>query len=811
MNLETRVPEKMTFCEHLALESPARKAREADPEVGESRQTVEMEQTRETRPVPVLEALGALNRWVLLGPPGSGKSTITNFVALQLARSGLQEPEALEKLGSDWNLGTLLPVRIVLRQFAAGLKSDERGRAAHLWEFIRDQLKYDSRSELTLDCIHQLSISEGVLFLLDGLDEVRDEGNRWAMLESLVEFLGNSSPKSRYLLTSRPYAWDDLLDLLQRYESGTERERRALNLSREHLETLRSLTQQTGPSFRLASLEDDQIQEFIRKWYTSVSAKDWLNPADAGEKTGELIAAAGPDRPDLHELARNPLPLTLMATLHTNRARLPEDREDLYNEVVELLLLRWNETTGADKGLLEALQMPELKLGDLREVMERLAFETHRAHVGREGVADIAEATLVAELKPLLRNSSDKAELAVRYIEDRSGLLLGQGERGRNRQYTFPHRTFQEYLAACHLANHDEFYCLAHDLARENAGHWREVLALAARHAKVSRGVSCADAVIKRQRVEDVKAAEILEVDFQAAIVAGRQLLEIGLAPLNTRVEYQTVRARVVGWLVHLLQKGCLTMAERFDAGVILGKLGDPRPGVGLSLEGPLQGVPNISWVRIPQGPFKMGGKDRWHGRREFECRLIKAPYEISRYPVTCGQYAAFVADGGYREPKLIQDGGYWTGAGLAWLKQEKITGPDNNASVFQTPNHPRVGVSWYEVVAFCVWLSRKTGEELRLPSEVEWERAARGVNGRTYPWGEAVAGDVLNQYLAERCNCKMSGIGSTSAVGLFSRGDTFPLEPGQSSGISDLSGNVWEWCGTKWVGDYKAYEDKDL
>ncbi len=111
-------------------------------------------------------------------------------------------------------------------------------------------------------------------------------------------------------------------------------------------------------------------------------------------------------------------------------------------------------------------------------------------------------------------------------------------------------------------------------------------------------------------------------------------------------------------------------------------------------------------------------------------------------------------------------------------LSQERITGPKDYELVFQTPNHPRVGVSWYEATL------------IRLPHEAEWEQAARW-NGqmrqadpRRFPWGDLDEAAVL----AQVCNCSDTGLNHTSAVGLFSGGHA-------ECGATDLSGNVWEWC----------------
>src|ERR1019366_113372 len=155
-----------------------------------------------------------------------------------------------------------------------------------------------------------------------------------------------------------------------------------------------------------------------------------------------------------------------------------------------------------------------------------------------------------------------------------------------------------------------------------------------------------------------------------------------------------------------------------------------------------------------------------------------------SRYLVTVAQYQAFVEAGGYREAK------YWTKAGWQWCQARGRDRPDDYEEVYQTSNHPRVGVSWYEAVAFCRWLSERLrnlpesssrreealtekadsgkaekqkqigaslprllpDEEICLPSEAEWERAARGENGRPYSWGDATN-------FAERCNCARTEI----------------------------------------------------
>ena len=103
------------------------------------------------------------------------------------------------------------------------------------------------------------------------------------------------------------------------------------------------------------------------------------------------------------------------------------------------------------------------------------------------------------------------------------------------------------------------------------------------------------------------------------------------------------------------------------------------------------------------------------------------------------------------------------------------------------------VGVSWYEAIAFCQWLGEMTGENITLPTEVQWQYAAQGDDGRKYPWGD--------EWDCQRCNNSVSPCDSnvTTPVRQYEgRGDS-PF------GVVDMSGNVWEWCRT----DYESGSNK--
>jgi len=223
--------------------------------------------------------------------------------------------------------------------------------------------------------------------------------------------------------------------------------------------------------------------------------------------------------------------------------------------------------------------------------------------------------------------------------------------------------------------------------------------------------------------------------------------------------------------LHHALSDPAQTTRARVGAGDALGLIGDPRFRRDAWY---LPDEPLLGFVEIPEGPFLMGSdpkKDKGaveHEQPQHEVRLAR--FYIARYPVTVAQFRAFVEAGG-----------------------RKLEDPH---SLRRIANHPVVWVTWNEAQAYCDWLSERLrawegtpeplagllrNEEWRvtLPSEAEWEKAARGTDGRIYPRGDEPDPD--------RANYAETGIGTTSAVGCF---------PGGSSpyGAEDMTGNVWEW-----------------
>ncbi|MGA1869621.1 MAG: NACHT domain-containing protein [bacterium] len=320
-------------------------------------------------------------------------------------------------------------------------------------------------------------------------------------------------------------------------------------------------------------------------------------------------------------------------------------------------------------------------------------------------------------------------------IEPRSGLLKREGG-----EYNFRHLTFQEFFTAIGLVDKETDYSKA--IRDYWSDEWyREVIELYIGYLSIENR-SWANRIIREILEEDEKKP------FYRWRLAGWSLLDIHP---NTR------EPEVVEWakkrMISLFDTDVEPKA-RADAGEILGWLGDPR-----NLE---------EFISVNGGSYSLSMGT-----------VTIAPFMISQYPVTNRWYARFVKNEGYENPD------YWSEEGRKWLAETGMKAPEFwHDRRWNCPNAPVVGVSWYEAEAFCRWLgiTEKEGDVYRLPTEQEWEAAAAGAEKREYAWG--------HKFDKNKCNSFEAGIGRTSAVGIFKWGET-------PEGISDLSGNVWEWTST--------------
>jgi formylglycine-generating enzyme required for sulfatase activity/predicted Ser/Thr protein kinase len=182
--------------------------------------------------------------------------------------------------------------------------------------------------------------------------------------------------------------------------------------------------------------------------------------------------------------------------------------------------------------------------------------------------------------------------------------------------------------------------------------------------------------------------------------------------------------------------------------------------------------------VSIPAGEFWMGSdrkKDTQAYDEELTQHRLSLPeFRIGKYPVTNEEYRLFLL----ANPQQKKTGG--------WYGSDSPSGKER---------HPVVNVDWHDALAYCRWLSEMTGKSYLLPSEAEWEKAARGTDGRIYPWG--------NQWNADYCNTSEKGPGYTTPVGKSSPEGDSPY------GCADMAGNVWEWTRSLWGKEYQKPDFK--
>jgi formylglycine-generating enzyme required for sulfatase activity len=718
---------------------------------------------RESRKLSAVEVLNSNRLLALLGDPGSGKSTFVNFVALCMAGELLpsdtanlklltsplpqedefhrQREEEKKPTPQPWNHGPLLPARVILRDLAArGLPAvGQPVTADTLWKFIVGELPEAVRG--FSEFLQKQWQQSGGLLLLDGLDEVPEAEDRREQIQKAVNGFRSVFPKVRILATSRTYAYQKQAWKLKGFAEAV-----------------------------LAPFGPNQIQRFVESWYAYVGPLRHLSQEDSQGRAVQLNAAiARSER--LAELASRPLLLTLMASLHAWRGgTLPEQREELYSESVELLLNQWENQKlrrRADgtydflqPSLVEWLRVDRMQVRDL---LDRLAFEAHRDQKDLRGTADIAESVLVNGLMSLNLNPDVRPKRLMEYVSTRAGLLEPRGVG----VFAFPHRTFQEYLAACHLTG-EAFPCDIADLARSNPDRWREVALLAG--AKAARGtVSAAWNLAEALCVSKAPGAESIQEpaadDLWGALLAAQVLIENNR--LTNIAKWNELKVdRIRQWLTLILVRGCLSPVDRALAGDSLALIGDRR-----DLE---------ELVEIPEGKFWMGSDENtdpeafddesYQGRAQ---EVDVPTFKIGKYPVTVAQWRQFVEARKYEgEREALR--------GLA--------------------NYPAVNVSWHDAQEYCKWLTeewRKKGkigakQSVRLPTEGEWEKAARGTDKRIYPW--------KGEFDSKRANTAETGIGRICAVGSFPDGAS-------PYGGLDMAGNVWEWCNSKWE-DYPYKPD---
>lgn len=713
-NLGMTIVEKIPLDDvYMTLESAAPDAqREALGQLATQAQMAHSRSRSEKpRKPPSLLALAAKTQHaVLVGDPGSGKSTFLRYLAQLLARSGAGDSKALAKL----KLKDPLPIPLIvkLQEFSTWLVDPERGKDAKLPDTAPEHL-YRYCNFLARGHAHRLPDDYfgnriqrgGCYLLLDGLDEVPGDDLRQRIriiVEQVIEETSDASVPNRSLVTCRDRSYRGVTQLL-----GT-------------------------PIFHIRPLDDGEIKRFAENWSRLVHGANRGRSAalaKAREHSDDLLKAIKGNKAVL-KLAQSPLLLTMLAVLHQNHRELPQERSALYSLAVDYLLKsRQAQSTQTKQRREEGLRRIALQMSIRAKGVQK--------QISRDDAAELAEAVLGCD--------RGEAKAFVESEELISGLLVCR----REPLVEFSHLTFQEYLAAKELAEMDKADRWALIRERVLEPDWAEIVNLLGGclgAATISKAQDLITKLLESQGASDRRAL--------AVVTTGRIVRD--LKPYEPNPAHGTPFKSLLSDAAADFEDGSTQLDE--GARVELGDL------LATELEcDPRLVDPSKNRVLIKGDTFLMGVQSTAPNKPGYEpdAFLWAAPvheavvddFLISRYPVTVTEFAAFIQDGGYQQKA------HWTPQGWRWVKHDSVAMPIDWQRQRRYGTRPVVGVSWFEADAYARWAGG------RLPTEAQWERTARGSAGRKYPWG-------FEEPASVHANFGMR-VGRPSPVGVYPHGRT--------------------------------------
>jgi formylglycine-generating enzyme required for sulfatase activity len=579
------------------------------------------------------------------------------------------------------------------------------------------------------------------------------------------------------------------------------------------------------PQVRIEVLSNEQIQEFLQLYCPAHHAALWDNLADS---------------PQL-EVLRSPYFLKLLVA-QTTAGEIPEGRAALFGGFARQALQR---ETEADHPLFQpgALLSERDRVrfsqprswktphelpwqGILFAKLSHLAFQMQARRQPGE-----ASQVRIDHQDALDLLAHDRADDVLK-----AGEALGVLEEDLGRdEVLYVHQLVQEYFAARWLAAHPEPSWVRVEWRADRVSPTLpETLAGLADSDPLPPlpGTGWEETAVLAAAMADRPDAFVTDLMTANLALAGRCAAQPDV-PVSEGVKGCIRRA-----LIERTQDPAADLRARIAAGLALGELGDPRLQRGQGPHGEYLLPPLIA---IPGGTYSIGSDEGLYEDEAPVHAVDLQPFQLGQFPVTNAEYALFLKAGGYEDERwweteaarawqrgestsegakqqwredrqysqanfaTIHDGhrqgritsqqadfleqiahmddGEFEALLNEWYPPGRQTQPALwNDEAFNNSAQPVVGVCWYEARAYCTWLSVQTGQLFRLPTEAEWEAAARGRAGRRYAYGD--------EFDARLCNDFETHIRRTTPVGVFPGGET-------PEGLIDLTGNAWDWTGS--------------
>lgn len=698
---------------------------------------------RLSNPVPVLEILRQNSGLIVLGDPGSGKTTFLKYLALSLAGGNSHET----------GLGDRLPILLPLAAYANALqKSDVR-----LDDFIAEYFA-DIGADLPIDTMLDEALQAGrALILLDGLDEVKDPNLRNTVVERVVDFYAfHRRQGNKFVITSRIVGY------------------RAVRPAAEGL-----------VECTLVDFDDDEISLFVDRWMTALEKQaqgdTQVARADAENDRRELMDAIY-ENPGIRRLAATPLLLTILALVKRQGVTLPERRVQLYDQYVSTLLSTWNRARSLSG------RAPGRDLDEVQTVriLALLALWMHQVN---PGVGLVKREDLRRKLEELFveRGDANPQAAAIQFLQDvreHSALLL---ERGPG-EYGFIHLTFEEYLSAVAIALRAQGNArlIAHFLASHiGEPAWQEISLLTIAYIGIRQQLPKVAGEVITNLLKELPGPP-----GQAAVLAGEAVLDTWPSGVLPESKGEVIKA-----LIPAMQNSAVSTDLRRRSGLLLGQLGWRPEDLGRFVE-----VPAGKFFFGPRKEEKEIPYPYWIAKYPV------TNIQFARFVLAGGYHQQDLwskdgwdwRTGAYDERSLEAIERDWLEHRPVERRSEPYFwhNPDLGNPIF-----PVVGVNWFEAEAYCRWLSTQIVAKpaeytVRLATSLEWERASRGVEGFEYPWGMGFHKENANTW--EAMTDQSSSSNGTTAVCTYPQG----ISP---VGAWDMSGNVWEWT-TTWYDEDKRY-----